>query len=131
MHIKWPKCRGLAACDSPDALLPSCIPNLQLDPLVVYHNLLDLEVNSAEEKQCQNVSTSPAFGGAVYPNAECSVNDNDYPIVVMKLEVKESSENLKSKQLFPTPAGLVDLSEFEESDAQFAFAMGGSPYPSQ
>lgn len=27
-----------------------------------------------------------------------------HPIVVMKLEVKESSENLNSKQLFPTPA---------------------------
>jgi hypothetical protein len=28
-----------------------------------------------------------------------------YPIVVMKLDVNESSANLKSRQLFPTPAG--------------------------
>lgn len=37
-------------------------------------------------------------------------------MVVMKLEVKESSENLKSKQLFPTPAGLADLSRFRIAD---------------
>ena len=30
-----------------------------------------------------------------------------YPIVVMKLEVKESSENLSNKQLLPTPVAAI------------------------
>ena len=31
--------------DSAKALLPSCVPYLQLNPFIVQHNFLDLEVN--------------------------------------------------------------------------------------
>jgi hypothetical protein len=37
----------LTAGDGPEALLPCCVPYLQLHPLIVQENLFDLEVNPA------------------------------------------------------------------------------------
>ena len=37
----------LTASDGPEALLPRCVPDLELNPFVVQQNLLDLEVNPA------------------------------------------------------------------------------------
>lgn len=48
---------GHTACNGAEALLSSCVPDLQLDPFVVQHNLLDLEVNPAD-------GSEPAFTAA-------------------------------------------------------------------
>ncbi len=37
------------ACNGPEALLTSCVPDLELDPFIVQHNLLDLEVNPVQK----------------------------------------------------------------------------------
>jgi hypothetical protein len=37
---------ALTAGDGPEALLPGCVPDLQLDPLAVQEDLLDLEVDA-------------------------------------------------------------------------------------
>ena len=36
------------ACNGSEALLTSRVPDLELDPLIVQHNLLDLEVNPVQ-----------------------------------------------------------------------------------
>ena len=36
------------ACNGSEALLTSCVPDLELDPFIVQHNLLDLEVNPVQ-----------------------------------------------------------------------------------
>jgi len=36
------------ACNGPEALLTSCVPDLELNPFIVQHNLLDLEVNPVQ-----------------------------------------------------------------------------------
>lgn len=52
----------------------------------------------------------------------CRLPNDTYPIVVMKLVVNEPSENLKSRQLFPTPErffkGLLIVPEVHESGKQ-------------
>lgn len=35
-------------CDGSEALLASCVPDLKLNPFVVQHNFLDLEVNPVQ-----------------------------------------------------------------------------------
>ncbi len=36
------------ACNGSEALLTSCVPDLELNPFIVQHNLLDLEVNPVQ-----------------------------------------------------------------------------------
>ena len=42
------------ACNGSETLLTSCVPDLKLDPFIVQHNLLDLEVNPAQDIKYSN-----------------------------------------------------------------------------
>lgn len=95
------------AGDSAEAFLSSCIPDLQLNPFVVQHDFLDFEVNPAPDIPTGN----SCMTAKLHRQDSCATSFHTgkkdlpwtYPIVVIKLDVKESSENLSSKQLLPTP----------------------------
>ena len=96
--------------DSAEALLARCVPDLQLDPFVVQQNLLDLEVDPAGGQY--SLDTTLMRGKRVLLNTKereqrwlRSLQKCAHPMVVMKLDVKESSEKRRSTQLFPTPEG--------------------------
>lgn len=42
------------ACNGSETLLTSCVPDLKLDPFIVQHNLLDLEVNPGQDIKYSN-----------------------------------------------------------------------------
>lgn len=89
--------------------LASCIPNLQLDALPVKFNVSNLEVNPNETEITVELVISAAF---TCPSPSSANNGQDmHPIVVIKLVVNVSSENLNSKQLFPTPAMQIQVQE--------------------
>ena len=46
------------ACNGSETLLTSCVPDLKLDPFIVQHNLLDLEVNPGQDIKYSNGARS-------------------------------------------------------------------------
>jgi hypothetical protein len=89
---------ALTAGDGAKSLLAGRVPDLKLDPLVVNQHFFDFEVDSARSatrvvrKHTHTLDTEHRGAPKLV-----------YPIVVMKLDVKESSENRSKTQLFPTP----------------------------
>jgi hypothetical protein len=80
---------------------------LQLDGLAIHVDLLNLEINPARTR-VDNVQLrwqlSRGAGDSLAGQGHtCLVVLVTHPIVVIKLEVNESSAKRSSKQLFPTP----------------------------
>ena len=80
---------------------------MKLHPLVVQQDLLDLEIYPVNSEQRVEgkvyASFQPTSQAAKIKYSPSRLGGEDYPIVVMKLEVNESSENRSRRQLFPTP----------------------------
>jgi len=100
-------------CDCAKTLLSSCIPYLELYVPIVKLTGPDFEVNPEmqwSQFRWRNLvnhhkctALNPACHQFHMQNLPTKIRYT-YPMVVMKLVVKVSSENQRSRQLFPTPA---------------------------
>ena len=85
-------------CTNGCAHLPSRVPYLQFDPLTIKCYCAYLEINAGTQEQIRRQEQN-----SVESATKTSQRANKYPMVVMKLCVKESSANRIRIALLPTP----------------------------
>ena len=77
---------------------------MELNPFPIDQNLFDLEIDPTENMQQDMAQfTGQQRNYQLIISIVRLLSLNTHPIVVIKLEVNESSANLSSKQLLPTP----------------------------
>lgn len=88
------------SCDCTKSLLSSSIPNLQLDSSPIKLDSPYLEINAEWYSSIIHTGRRTLKGNTIVTNLNLK---ESYPMVVMKLVVKEPSEKRRRRQLLPTP----------------------------